>query len=149
MLHYIFKSLRKRNLVFNLFMWYSLLILVYPYLNRIPLKQKNYCLYCFCCCCFCSGSQKQTLHLDASCVAACHLWLYSLNLFQSSSVCIATLLILHCCWLQWKLNFSTPHLYFFTHEWGADIFLYNACQKDPLPTSQLRSCANGAVHGVL
>lgn len=72
----------------------------------------------------------QTLHLEIVC-SSCHLWLCTLNLFQSSGVCIATLLIPHCCWLQWKLNFSIPHSYFFTHEWGAAAFLYNTCQKSP------------------
>lgn len=72
----------------------------------------------------------QTLHLEIMC-SSCHLWLYGLNLFQSSSVCIATLLILHCYWRQWKLNFSISHSHFFTHEWGAAAFLNNTCQKSP------------------
>lgn len=69
----------------------------------------------------------QSPHLEIMC-SSCHLWLYSLNLFHSSSVCIATLLILYCCWLQWTLNFSTPHSYFFTHEWGAAAFFFIQCR---------------------
>lgn len=62
--------------------------------------------------------------------SSCHLWPHSLNLFPSSSICITTLLILHCCWLQWKPNASIPHLCFFTHEWGADDFFIHFCQKN-------------------
>lgn len=88
-----------------------------------------------------------SLHLEIMC-SSCHLWRYRLNSFQSSSVCVATLLVLHCNWLQWKLNFSIPHSCFFTHEWGAAAFKKKkkTCQKRPL---QLRSCTNDAVHGVL
>lgn len=85
MLHYIFKSLgEKKNLVFNLFMWYLFLILVYLYFTRIPLKQKTYCLYCLWCCCVCSSSQKQMLHLDASRVAA---WIYARQAVSVSPPC--------------------------------------------------------------
>lgn len=72
-------------------MLYLLLILVYLYFTRIPLKQKTYCLYCLWRCCVCSGSQKQMLHLDASRVAAvtCDhtVWIYSRRAVSVSPPC--------------------------------------------------------------
>ncbi len=136
MLHYIFKSQRKKKILFLIsstgihYRYWCTCTLTYEQ-NSSRAKAKRivaFTVFVVGVSLFSETNIWQTLHLEIMC-SSCHLWLYSLNLFHSNSVCIATLLILHCCWLQWKLNFSIPHSCFFTHEWGAAVFLNITCQK--------------------